>query len=360
MNYETYFPEQRHLLPLTVFRRDRLLPVDAVGGVEVARGERVDLRTVIARGAVPAPYIMIEAAKALRLRSAAQLDELLQVRAGDPVDIDQVLAGKPRSRWRVRSPITGTVIYTGAGRIILQEIADSITVEAGLTGQVVDIRRGRGALIEGVGAVVQGVWGNERQTIGTLRVEPDEGVEHIYSEALESLYRGAVVVTRRPLRASSLQVIIDQGLVGVIAPSCEPELIGAVLDLSQAVLLTEGFGSMRMGGVMFSFLSNLQGRQVTLDCLRPSVLEARRPEAIITVPVNPGERPPAPRNDLTLQAETQVRLARGNFAGSIGQITALAKTPVLLENGLRVHCAQVELVTGEKLTVPLENLEVFG
>jgi hypothetical protein len=360
MNYETYFPDQRHLLALTTFRRDRLLPMEAIGGVEVVRGERVDLRTVIARGAVPAPYTLIEAAKILRLRKLEDLDDLLHVRMGDPVEIDQLLAGKPRGRRGIRSPITGMVVFIGAGRIILQQAAESTTVEAGLNGQVVDLRRGRGAVIEGIGAVVQGVWGNDRRTIGTLRLEPDEGMEHIYSDTLESPYRGSIVVTRRPLRAASLGVMVDQGLVGVIAPSFELDLLDAVMSVPQAILLTEGFGSMRMGGAMFSFLSTFPGRQATLDCMRPGVLEARRPEAIITVPVNPGERPPPVRNDLTLQVETQVRLTRGNFAGNIGRVIGLAKNPVMLENGLRVYCAQVELVTGEKLAVPLENLEVFG
>jgi hypothetical protein len=32
----------------------------------------------------------------------------------------------------------------------------------------------------------------------------------------------------------------------------------------------------------------------------------------------------------------------------------------LLENGLHVLCAQVELSGGERVSVPLANIEVFG
>jgi hypothetical protein len=55
-----------------------------------------------------------------------------------------------------------------------------------------------------------------------------------------------------------------------------------------------------------------------------------------------------------------VRLGRGDAAGALGVITHLPKTPILMDNGLRVSCAQVELVTGEKITAPLANLEVTG
>ena len=365
--YETYFPEQRHLLPLTTFRRDRLLPLDAGGSVEVAAGDRVDLRAAIARGTAPAPYTVIDVAARLRLRKPEQLEDIMHVGVGDPVEAGQLLAGKAgrgkkerNNRRGVRSPIHGTVAYVGAGRIILRAVSEPIIVEAGLTGQVVEVRRGRGAVIEGYGAVVQGVWGNDRRALGTLRLEPEDGFEHIYTEDLGSPFRGAIIVTRRPLRALALKILAEQELAGVIAPSIEPELLDTALAIPRAIVLTEGFGALRMGGTLYSFLVNLQGRQATIDAVRPAVLEARRPEAIITVPINPGERPPAARVDQTIQRDTQVRLTRGSFAGSVGQVKDLPKNPVMLDNGLRVFCAQVELITGETVFVPLENLEVFG
>jgi hypothetical protein len=361
MTYETYYPEQRHLIGLTTFRRDRLLPLDAGGSVEVSRGDRVDLHHVIARGTLPSGYLVIDAARALKLRKPDALNEQLHVAVGDPVEIGQLLAGKEGRRKRgVRSPLTGSVAYIGEGRIILQEIEETITVEAGLTGQVTDVRKGRGAVIEGIGAVVQGVWGNDRRAIGTLRLEPDEGLENIYGEALSSPFRGTVVISRRPLRADSFEVLVTQDIAGVIAPSMDPALIPAALECPRAVLLTEGFGTMRMGGALSTFLLNLQGRQATVDAAQAGILEARRPEAVITVPMIPGERPAAPRIDQRIQEDLQVRLTRGDFTGSVGTVTELPKTPVLLENGLSVYCARVNLITGETVAVPLENLEVFG
>jgi len=55
-----------------------------------------------------------------------------------------------------------------------------------------------------------------------------------------------------------------------------------------------------------------------------------------------------------------VRMIREPYMGQTGIILDLPKAPVLLDNGLRVPCAQVELVAGDKLFVPLANLEVLG
>jgi hypothetical protein len=361
MSYETYYPEQRHLLGLTTFRRDRLLPLDAGGTVEVSKGDRVDLHHVVARGSLPSAYVVIDAMRALRLRRPEQLADQVRVAVGDLVDTGQLLAGRDgRRRRKILSPLTGSVAYIGEGRIILQEIEETITVEAGLTGKVIEVRKGRGAVVEGTGAVVQGVWGNNRRAIGTLKLEPDDGLEHIYGEALSSPFRGTVVITRRPLRAASFAVIVDQDIAGVIAPSMEPGLIDEALACPRAILLTEGFGNIRMGGTLSTFLVNLQGRQATVDASQTGVLEARRPEAVITVPVVPGERPTAPRTEQTIQPDLQVRLTRGDFVGSVGTVTDLLDSPVLLDNGLSVYCARVRLITGEIVAVPLENLEVFG
>ncbi len=140
----------------------------------------------------------------------------------------------------------------------------------------------------------------------------------------------------------------------------EPDLIDAALTAPGAILLTEGFGRQRMNGATFAFLEEMRGRQATLDAVLPAPLEPRRPELIVNVPLAAGQRPPAPNPNQPLRAGDQVRVASGDSAGSTGRVISLPKSPVLLDNGLRVLAVQVELVTGEKLTVPLANIDVLG
>jgi hypothetical protein len=110
----------------------------------------------------------------------------------------------------------------------------------------------------------------------------------------------------------------------------------------------------------YQFLNEMDGRQATLDGLQPEALEARRPELLITIPLSPHERPSAPLTNLSLQQGMQVRVVHGDGSVTFGQVISLPKAPVMLDNGLRVQCALVELVTGEKLSVPLANIEIPG
>lgn len=358
---EVYYPEHRHLLPKTAIRRERLLPDDAFGEVLVKTGNRVSLRDVVARGVAPAPYALIDAARYFGLKDPDKLFDLLEVRIGELVDEGDVLAGESGRRGkRLHAPITGQVIEITQGQIVLQETMPAIELEAGLNGGVVSVRKGRGVVMEAYGAVLQGMWGNNRRAIGTIRFEPSGGIESLYTDMIETNYRGIVIVTRRPLKRSSFEVIEDRAFSGVIAPGMEPDMIGEAMDSISAILLTEGFGSQRMSNTVSQFLEEMVGRQATVDAVLPAALETRHPEVIINVPLQPGERPPPPQLGTVLQVGREVRLTSGESAGMIGQILSLPKEPVLLDNGLYVPCAQVELVTGEKVHVPLANIEVSG
>jgi hypothetical protein len=361
MSYGTYFPDQRHTLTLTTIRRERLLPNETLGIVEAREGERLDLRDVVVRGALPAHYHILEAAEFFGLKKPAQLQKLLLVTEGDSVEAGEAIAGKSKTRGRrLLAPVSGTIAHISDGRIILAETPEQLELEAGLSGTVISIQEQRGVTIETTGAVLQGVWGNGRVSVGPLRAEPDGGLESLVASQVDMEYRGAIVVTRRPLTAQGIQAISAINLSGIIAPSLSPRLVDTARQASGAIMLTEGFGDVRMAASSAQFLDSFIGRQATLDSFMPERLSARRPEVVINVPTRPSDKPPQANVDATIRVGTNVRLTRGDFAGQTGQIIHLPKTPYSLENGLRLLCVQVQLTTGDTAFVPLANLEVTG
>src|ERR1044071_5362537 len=219
-----YYPDQRHVLELTTIQREQTLPEDAIGSVEVRQGASVNLRDVVARGILPSRYLIIDAAKALRLKQPSDLGEYLRVTVGEGVNPKTVLAEVQRNR-RVVAGIDGLVADVNDGKIILQIEPEAVELEAGLDGQVIKEQPGQGVVIETYGSVVQGAWGNNRRVIGTLRTEPSAGLESLYGEDLDIQFRGTIVLTRRPLRQTGLDVLEDQNLGGIIAPSMDADLI---------------------------------------------------------------------------------------------------------------------------------------
>jgi hypothetical protein len=356
-----YYPDQRHVLELTTIQREQTLPEDAIGSVDVRQGASVNLRDIVARGILPSRYIILDAISGLRLKPGADIGDYLRVSVGDGVNPKTVVAEVPKQRNRkVLSPVDGIVADVFDGQIIIQVEPETVELEAGLDGQVIKVQPGQGVTIETYGSVVQGAWGNNRRVIGTLRTEPNDGLESLYGEDLDIQYRGTIVVTRRPLRQTGLDVLEDQNLGGIIAPSIEADLIDNVLAAKGAVMLTEGFGSLRMSGLVYNMLNSFNGRQATLEAVQPNRWQTRRPEVIVNPSGRGASRAQRPNLNQALTVGTSVRLTRIPHAGDVGTVVNLPKTPILLENGLRVLCAEVESVTGEKITVPLANLEVFG
>lgn len=355
----SYHPDQRFVTPLTLVHRRVLLPQDALGTVSVRDGQRVDPRDVVVQGVLPSRHVIVEGAEFFGLKKRENLASLLLVEIGDPVDTRQPIAGKSATRGkRLFSPVRGLLAAVTDGRIIIQEMPELVRLEAGVRGRVTEVIPGRGVVIETPGALIQGVWGNDRRTLATLRIEPDDGLENISADALEMQYVGAVVVTRRPLRAIGLAVMQDQGFSGIIAPSMDADLRDQALRMEAPLLLTEGFGSAQMSSAVFNLLTEFDRKQVVVDAVTPTRANTRRPEVIIPQVV---EQRPAGANPLvTLRKGVEVRIIRPPHLGATGRIVDLPKTPYLIDNGLRVPCAQVELVTGGTVPVPLANLEYYG
>lgn len=355
-----FYPDQRHLLEATTIRRERHLPEFTAGKVTVAQNVSVNIREIVARGSIASAYHIIEAGQSVRLKKNEDISEFLLVDLNQIVDAGTPLAARPKQRKPLVAPIRGKVVYASGSRIIMQETSEEIQLEAGVEGKVVAVQTGRGVTLETYGTLVQGVWGNGMLVIGQLKMEPEEGLDHIFGDALSMKYRGTIVVTRRALKETGLVTMVEQGIIGVIAPSMDAALIPQAQAHTSAVMLTEGFGDIAMSALTFNLLTKFADRPTTLDAYTPSRWESRRPEAIVNPSSRAGEKTAAPKINLALKVGMQVRLTRMPHAGKVGTVINLPKSPTLLDNGLRVLCAQIELVSGERAMIPLANLESFG
>jgi hypothetical protein len=354
-----YFPQQRYVSEMMRIRRRSLLPDTALGKVNVEQGQVVDVRDTIARGIIPQKHHIIEAADLLGLKRADSLPELLLVPLNRPVSKGTVIAGRDANRGkRILSPIDGLVVYVGEGRIIMQETPQIIKLEAGVRGQVVQVHGGRGVSIEATGGVVQGIWGNDHHVIATLRLEPEEGIESVTRDELDTVYRGEIIVTRNPLTPTGLEIGQIRNVAGIIAPSMDSSLMEAALSMNYAIMITGSFGHAPMIRLVQNIFETYDGYQAVLDAALPRRFDERRPELMVhrfvqgqTLQLTEG-RP--------LEIGMTVRVTRSPYLGQVGKITDLPNTPTLLPNGLRVMVAQVELGLEENVDIPLANLELAG
>lgn len=354
------YTEQRYVSRMMRIKRKALLPDSAIGNVQSKEGQAVDVRDKVARGMIPSRHVVIHAAEELGLKDPAELSELLLVEMRRPVEKDTVIAGKdPERGKRIFSPINGLIIYVNDGLIVMQHLPQIITLEAGVRGRIARVHPGRGVTIETTGVCLQGVWGNDRNMIGTLRLEPEGGLGTIKRDELDVSYKGDIMITRSPLTADDLELGKLQGFAGIIAPSMDATLVNATLEVNFPVMLLSGFGTLRMTAAALQLLEELEGVPVILDAATPRRFQVRRPEMVVTRP--PTQDNPVEMQEMVLlEVGMKVRISREPHFGMVGRVTDLPNQPLLIDNGLRVPCARVEIMAGEIVDIPLANLELAG
>lgn len=354
------YVDARYASPLMRIRREVRIPDNAIGSFEVAVGQQVDIRTRIGRAIVPAKYVMIDAASILGVKDPSALAELLLVRPNQLVSRDTPIAGRdPKRGRRVFAPSDGLVVSVDRGHIIFQERPELIDLEAGVRGTVTLVTD-RKVYVETVGSLVQGVWGNGRSVIATLRLEPNAGIDTLPTDTLDTAYKGEIVISSRPLTAQSFAVIHARGFAGVIAPSMPATLLPLAENSSSAVMLTEGFGAARMNTAALDLLKEMDGFLATLNASQPSRASLLRPELIVNRG-NVDQEVRAPNPFEPLKVNTRVRVTREPHQGQIGRVLELPRAPQRLPSGLRAPVARLLLLsTNEQVIVPLANLEAVG
>ncbi len=349
-------PNQRLVLPYTRVKREVLLPNNLIGTVLVRVGQQVNPNTVIASGNRTTQHHVVNCAAELGLRRTAKLTDVLMVKLGDVVKQGEVLAGQQLQRGkRSFAPVDGQVVAIEDGTLIIRQIIDRVDLLAGMRGVVTDVRPGRGIEIEGSGALLQGVWGNNRRAVGSLRLEPERGIEMPPNE-----WRGTIMVTPHPVTAVTLVRMEQLRLAGLIAPSMDSTLLEVALQLEQAILLTEGFGQMSMHNVLQSRLARFEKRYATVHAVSPRSVVTRHPEVLIAVGATDEE---VPLSESLASPEVSVgvavRVIREPYHGQIGKIIEVGRHSSALSNGLSVPAAVVKFSNGRIEPIPMTNLEVF-
>lgn len=354
-----YYPEQTHVLPLATILRERRLSVP--GEVVVRQGASVIAADVVARAAASSRHEIIDVASALRVAPDNASDYLL-VDEGDSVDKGQVIAERRRflGKATVTAPIDGIVALVERGRVVLESAPESIELKAAMSGSVAAVLPRYGVQIQTVGALIQGVWGSGGVESGGLRVCSDEVEGELEPSAIRFDHGGAIIVSRVPLSAEAMDAAVEQRVRGIIAPAMRASLIEKATALeTTSIVLTEGFGLRVMSDAIFNLLQDHDGREAVLIATEVERWQRNRPEIIIPL-LSPSELPTTPRVGDPVRVGARVRLLRAPYAGLVGVVSALPLRPGVVESGLKVHGALVDLGAGRIVFAPLANLELLG
>jgi len=355
-----YYPRQRIEAELVRLKVRTLLPENSIGSIRVQQGDVVSVRDTLARGLVPARHYIIDAMRELRLRRPEELNDLMLVSLNTPIPKNTVIAGQDAERGRrILCPVDGLVVHVSNGRIIVQAMPEVIDLQSGVRGQVTQVHPGRGVTVAATGGVVQGIWGNGRNVVAPVNLEPNEGLANIEVEELSTAYRGEIMVTETSLTEKGLAVAEANAFAGIIAPSMDASLFEAALNARFAIMLTIGFGKARLSQQTMNIFEYFAGREGMLNAALPKRFDSRRPELVLHQLVTKDQTIPE-QKPMPLQVGMEVRITREPYLGRKAPVVELPNLPVMLENGMRVMVARVEINLGEIVDVPLANIELAG
>ena len=345
-----------HILPGVVIRRERLMP--AGGRIIARRGQQVQPADVVAEAMVRPEHMLLEIGRGLGL-TPTEADHYIQHRAGDEVGEGDVIAGPVGiARRVVRTPRAGTVVVAGGGQVLLELEGIFTELKAGYTGTVVDVIGDRGVVIEALGSLIQGVWGNGKINYGLLKVVPHAPDEVVTHAMMDVSLRGSVVMACHCEDERVLTSAEELPIRGLILASMDAALVPAAMKVSYPILLVEGFGNLPMNHDAFTILTSSSMREVSVNAEPWDRMANTRPEAVITLPG--GVQPVVSADRAPFTVGQTVRVVSPPYKSLVGTLTNLLPGLSVLPSGLRAQAAGVRLVTGDTVQVPLANLEIIG
>lgn len=345
-----------HILPLTMLRRERKLPVP--GRITVRVDQKVSATDIVGEAHFAREHILLDVARTFGV-SAEIAKKLILVKEGDEVTEGQVIAEKPGLFVQtIKAPCNGRVALIGGGRVLVETGKGIFELRAGVPGVISRIESERGVEITFHGAVVQGVWGNGRLDMGVMHSLLKNPNDLLTPDQIDVSLRGFMILGGYVDHPSVLQNAAEVPVRGLILASMAPGLLPLAAQLPIPIVLTDGVGYRPMNTAAFKLLTTNIKRDVALNAEIYDRYRGARPEVLIPLPT--AEAPPLAREVEIFAPGLQVRVCRSPHLGALGTIVRLHPEPAHFPSGLRAPAAEIRLENGEQALLPLINLEVVG
>ena len=367
---------------LCIVEKSRILPIS--GEVLVNEGDNVYPDTLVARTNVPGEPRIVKVALALGVDTDVdQIENYMLKKSGESITKNEPIA-QFRALWGLinkicYSPVSGTVesISNLSGYVIVREDPISVELNAYITGIIEKILPNEGVIVRTPASLIQGIFGIGGETHGELMIMSKSPEDILEAEQVTSECAGKILIAGAIVTAEALRKAVDVGAKGIIVGGIESKDLKDFLgyDIGVAItgheevgitlILTEGFGKMKMLEKTFELLKEFEGKlacingttQIRAGVMRPEVIIPRGDVNISQIPKH--------YNEETLTSEglkpgTIIRLIRKPYFGALGKVISLPVELQQLETESKVRVLEVELEDGRRIIVKARaNVEII-
>jgi hypothetical protein len=369
--------------------KKRVLPIE--GEVLVKKGERVTATQSVARTLIPgkvhsyplAPLLGVQPMENIEgvVRVPYQIEKYLLKKLGEPVLTGEVIAENKYFfglfKKTFESPIDGVVdTYSNySGSIFIREKPEPIEIPAYIPGKITEVFPSEGVTVETLAAIIQGILGVGGEAHGELRFVVGSTDELVTVDKIDDECNGKILVGGLGMTEKALQKAVEVGASAVIVGGMPRSDLSSFMgyeigvaitgheELGLTLIITEGFGHIRMSANTFKLLKRFEGQlacvngatQIRAGVVRPEIIIPRLELDVETTKIDD-------KADLLVSGlviGTLVRVISEPYFGMLGKITHLPVEPQSVETGSYVRVLEVELETGEQVIVPRANVEII-
>ena len=357
----------------TKVEKNRRLPIK--GEVKKQVGESLTPNDIVAKTDLPGNVQMLKVANLLNV-GPADVPEMMLVNEGDAIEKGQMIAQTAGLfgffKTDVKAPIDGTIesISDVTGQVVLREAPIPVEVDAYMTGTVKSIIPEEGVTVESDAAFIQGIFGIGGESRGDMVVLCSDREQELTADMLNESQKGKIVVGGSFISLETYKKALSLRIAGVVVGGFNyydlEEILGYTLgvaitgseDLVTSLVVTEGYGNIRMGSRTFDLLKEHDGKFVSINGATQIRAGVIRPE--IVIPLSDEEIPQIPvyeSKEMGITNGSLVRVIRAPYFGRMGIVKSLPPELHKMESETMVRVAEVE-IDGETLTIPRANLEM--
>lgn len=357
----------------TKINKERRLPLK--GTVVVENGTTVQPDDIVAKTDLPGNVQMVNVANQLNI-DADDVNDAMTVKVGSEVRKDDMIAETKglfgMFKSNVTAPVDGTieVISDTTGQVVIREAPIPVEIDAYMSGRIKEVIPEEGVVIESEGVFIQGIFGIGGESRGDLAVIVKDREEEITEELITSELAGKIVVGGSFISLKAYKKAIQMKVAGVVVGGFNyfdlEDILGYTLgvaitgseDLATSLILTEGYGKIRMGSQTFDLLKEHHGKFTSVNGATQIRAGVIRPEIVIPLSGDElkGDHKDAYASE-GIQAGSLVRVIRAPYFGRMGKVVDLPSELRKMESETMVRVAIIE-IDGENIEIPRANLEM--
>jgi hypothetical protein len=272
------------------------------------------------------------------------------------------------------APSNGTIesVSHVSGQLILREPPIPVEVSAYVKGVVADVLPEEGVIVEARAAIIQGIFGVGGETNGVLAIVGNSPDQALDPGMLTDAHRGKVVVGGAYVSHAALMRAKQLGVAAVVVGGFDDSDLRALLgrdlgvaitgseDLGFTLVLTEGFGHIRMAERTWMLLNARAGSPASVSGATQIRAGVMRPEILIPVETA-GNRGVDRDHAGGLEIGSLLRVIRQPYFGRIGRVVELPPELQPLESEAHVRVLTVEFADDRlRAVVPRANVELIA